>query len=99
VIHLDANNLDSYPGTGQGSVLIPSGYVWHDLSSIQSLNFSNSINYNKIAAPILIADGGRSLFIQNGGFVRYIYVLTLYTLRSKQSIGTLADWHISTLAH
>jgi len=65
VIHLDANNLDSYPGTGQGSVLIPSGYVWHDLSSIQSLNFSNSINYNKIAAPILIADGGRSLFIQN----------------------------------
>ena len=65
VAHLDANNLDSYPGTGQGSVLIPGGYVWHDLSTIQSLNFSNNINYNKIAAPILIADGGRSLLIQN----------------------------------
>jgi hypothetical protein len=32
----------------------------------------------------------QSLFVQNGGFVRYIYVLTLNILRSEQSIGTLA---------
>jgi len=87
VLHLDANNLDSYPGTGKGSVLIPGGYVWHDLSAIQSLNFSNSLNYNKIAAPMLIADGGRSLLIQN------IYGRTnLNTFISGKSSKTIEAW-------
>jgi hypothetical protein len=86
-LDLDANNLDSYPGTGKGSVLIPGGYVWHDLSSIQSLNFYNSLSYNKIAAPILIADGGRSLFIQN------IYGRTnLNTFISGKSSKTIEAW-------
>lgn len=86
-LDLDANNLDSYPGTGKGSVLIPGGYVWHDLSAIQSLNFYNSLSYNKIAAPILIADGGRSLFIQN------IYGRTnLNTFISGKSSKTIEAW-------
>jgi hypothetical protein len=65
VISLDANNLDSYPGTGNASSLISEGNVWHDLSTKQRVTFSNSINYNINAAPILNADGGRSLFIKN----------------------------------
>jgi hypothetical protein len=65
VISLDANNLDSYPGTGNASSLIAGGNAWHDLSTKQSLFFSNNLNYNINAAPILNADGGRSLFIKN----------------------------------
>ena len=65
VISLDANNLDSYPGTGNASSLIPGGNAWHDLSTKQSLFFSNSSDYNTNAAPILSADGGRSLLINN----------------------------------
>ena len=64
-ISLDANNLDSYPGTGNASSLIPGGNAWHDLSTKQSLFFSNNLNYNTNEAPILNADGGRSLYIKN----------------------------------
>ena len=64
-ISLDANNLDSYPGTGNASSLISGGNAWHDLSTKQSLYFSNNLNYNTNAAPILNADGGRSLYIKN----------------------------------
>ena len=65
VISLDANYLDSYPGTGNASSLVPGGNAWHDLSSKKSLFFSNSSDYNTNAAPILSADGGRSLLINN----------------------------------
>jgi hypothetical protein len=65
VISLDANYLDSYPGTGNASSLIPGGNAWHDLSSKKSLFFSNSFDYNINAAPVLSADGGRSLLINN----------------------------------
>ncbi len=64
-ISLDANDLDSYPGTGNASSLIAGGNAWHDLSTKQSLFFSNNLNYNTNAAPILNADGGRSLYIKN----------------------------------
>jgi hypothetical protein len=65
VISLDANDLASYPGTGNASSLVPGGNAWHDLSSKKSLFFSNSFDYNINAAPILSADGGRSLLINN----------------------------------
>ena len=64
-ISLDANNLDSYPGTGYVSSPISGGYTWYDLSTKQSLNFFNNLSYNSNAAPILNADGGRSLYIKN----------------------------------
>ena len=65
VIFLDANYLDSYPGTGIATSLVTGGNAWHDLSSKKSLFFSNSSDYNTNAAPILSADGGRSLLINN----------------------------------
>jgi hypothetical protein len=65
VIFLDANYLDSYPGTGIATSLVTGGNAWHDLSSKKSLFFSNSSDYNINAAPILSADGGRSLLINN----------------------------------
>ena len=65
VIFLDANYLDSYPGTGIATSLVTGGNAWHDLSSKKSLFFSNSSDYNTNAAPILSPDGGRSLLINN----------------------------------
>ena len=65
----DANSLDSYPGNGHGfngnSDLCPT--CWIDLTPNVGSNFVffNSSNYTINAAPILSADGGRSLLINN----------------------------------
>ena len=65
----DANSLDSYPGNGHGfngnTDLCPT--CWIDLTPNvgSSFVFFNSSNYTINAAPMLSADGGRSLFINN----------------------------------
>jgi hypothetical protein len=71
IITIDANILDSYPGNGRGSSYgnnnNKSAYFAHDLYSGTNLIFYNSSSYNdnQYAAPILSADGGRSLLINN----------------------------------
>jgi hypothetical protein len=67
VLTLDANNLDSYPGNGHGFSGNNSkyAYLWHHPFSLTNLIFYNSLNYNINSAPILNADGGRSLIIKN----------------------------------
>ena len=57
--------MDSYPGTGIATSLVTGGNAWHDLSSKKSLFFSNSSDYNTNVAPVLSADGGRCLLINN----------------------------------
>ena len=70
-ITLDANNLDSYPGNGRGSTYgnnnNKNASIWHDLYSSSNMLFYNSASYdaNQLAGPVLNADGGRSLLIQN----------------------------------
>jgi hypothetical protein len=69
IASFDANSLDSYPGNGHGfngnSELCPT--CWIDLTpnAVSSFVFFNNSNYTTNAAPILSADGGRSLFINN----------------------------------
>ena len=71
ILSLDANNLDSYPGNGRGTTYgntnNKSAFIWHDLYKTTNLFFYNSSSYdvNQLAGPILTADGGRSLFINN----------------------------------
>ena len=71
IITLDANILDSYPGNGRGSSYgnnnNKSAYFAHDLYSGTNLIFYNSSSYNvsQYAAPILSADGGRSLLFKD----------------------------------
>ena len=71
ILSLDANNLDSYPGNGRGTTYgntnNKSAFIWHDLYKTTNLFFYNSSSYdvNQLAGPILNADGGRSLFINN----------------------------------
>ena len=71
VVTFDANILDSYPGNGHGTSYgntnNKSAYVVHDLYTTFNLIFYNSSSYNvnQLAAPILTADGGRSLLINN----------------------------------
>jgi len=71
VVTFDANILDSYPGNGHGSSYgnnnNKAAFVVHDLYTNSNLIFYNSLNNNlyQYAAPILTADGGRSLFINN----------------------------------
>jgi len=71
VLSLDANNLDSYPGNDRGTTYgntnNKSAFLWHDLYKTTNLFFYNSSSYNvnQYAAPILNADGGRSLIINN----------------------------------
>ena len=71
ILSLDANNLDSYPGNGRGTTYgntnNKSAFIWHDLYKSTNLFFYNSSSYdvNQLAGPILTADGGRSLFINN----------------------------------
>jgi hypothetical protein len=71
IITIDANILDSYPGNGRGSSYgnnnNKSAYFAHDLYSGTNLIFYNSSSYNnnQYAAPILSADGGRSLLFKD----------------------------------
>jgi hypothetical protein len=69
VVTFDANNLDSYPGNGRGAIYgnndDKNASLWHDLFTPSNMIFYNSSSYNINAAPILSADGGRSLLIKN----------------------------------
>ena len=69
IISLDANNLDSYPGNEHGfnGNNNKSASLWHDPNSLTNIIFYKSENYNplQLAGPILNADGGRSLLINN----------------------------------
>ena len=71
VVTFDANILDSYPGndhgTDYGNTNNKSAAVLHDIYTPTNLIFYNSSSYdgNQLAAPILSADGGRSLLINN----------------------------------
>jgi hypothetical protein len=61
--------LDSYPGNGRGAIYgnndDKNASLWHDLFTPSNMIFYNSSSYNINAAPILSADGGRSLLIKN----------------------------------
>ena len=71
VLTIDANILDSYPGNGRGTSYgntnNKSAFIVHDLFSNTNLFFYKSSSYdvNQLAGPILMADGGRSLLIDN----------------------------------
>jgi hypothetical protein len=71
VVTFDANILDSYPGNDRGTIYgntnNKSAFIVHDLYTTSNLIFYNSSSYdvNQLAAPILSADGGRSLLINN----------------------------------
>ncbi len=71
IINLDANILDSYPGndhsTSYGNTNNKSAFLWHDIYSSSNVFFFKSISYNvsDLIGPVLNADGGRSLLMNN----------------------------------
>lgn len=71
ILSLDANNLDSYPGNDRGTTYgntnNKSAFIWHDLYSASNVFFYKSISYNAsdFIGPVLNADGGRSLLMNN----------------------------------
>ena len=71
IITLDANILDSYPGndhgTSYGNTNNKSAFLWHDVYSSSNVFFFKSISYNvsDLIGPVLNADGGRSLLMNN----------------------------------
>ena len=119
ILSLDANNLDSYPGNGRGTTYgntnNKSAFIWHDLYKSTNLFFYNSSSYdvNQLAGPILNADGGRSLFINNiYGKTNTISGISAYARRSFEawvkfntlnnnsviSIGNMANYDLFEMA-
>ena len=119
ILSLDANNLDSYPGNGRGTTYgntnNKSAFIWHDLYKTTNLFFYNSSSYdvNQLAGPILNADGGRSLFINNiYGKTNTISGISAYARRSFEawvkfntlnnnsvvSIGNIANYDLFEMA-
>ena len=119
ILSLDANNLDSYPGNGRGTTYgntnNKSAFIWHDLYKSTNLFFYNSSSYdvNQLAGPILNADGGRSLFINNiYGKTNTISGISAYARRSFEawvkfntlnnnsvvSIGNIANYDLFEMA-
>ena len=119
ILSLDANNLDSYPGNGRGTTYgntnNKSAFIWHDLYKTTNLFFYNSSSYdvNQLAGPILNADGGRSLFINNiYGKTNTISGISAYARRSFEawvkfntlnnnsviSIGNMANYDLFEMA-
>lgn len=93
VLTIDANILDSYPGNGRGASYgntnNKSAFIVHDLFSNTNLFFFKSSSYdvNQLAGPILTADGGRSLLINN------IYGKTNnYTFISGENGRSIEAW-------
>ena len=119
ILSLDANNLDSYPGNGRGTTYgntnNKSAFIWHDLYKSTNLFFYNSSSYdvNQLAGPILNADGGRSLFINNiygktntasgiSGYARRSFEawVKFNTLNNNSviSIGNMANYDLFEMA-
>ena len=119
ILSLDANNLDSYPGNGRGTTYgntnNKSAFIWHDLYKTTNLFFYNSSSYdvNQLAGPILTADGGRSLFINNiygktntasgiSGYARRSFEawVKFNTLNNNSviSIGNMANYDLFEMA-
>ena len=119
ILSLDANNLDSYPGNGRGTTYgntnNKSAFIWHDLYKTTNLFFYNSSSYdvNRLAGPILTADGGRSLFINNiygktntasgiSGYARRSFEawVKFNTLNNNSviSIGNMANYDLFEMA-
>lgn len=119
ILSLDANNLDSYPGNGRGTTYgntnNKSAFIWHDLYKSTNIFFYNSSSYdvNQLAGPILNADGGHSLFINNiYGKTNTISGISAYARRSFEawvkfntlnnnsviSIGNMANYDLFEMA-
>lgn len=119
ILSLDANNLDSYPGNGRGTTYgntnNKSAFIWHDLYKSTNLFFYNSSSYdvNQLAGPILNADGGHSLFINNiygktntasgiSGYARRSFEawVKFNTLNNNSviSIGNMANYDLFEMA-
>lgn len=64
ILNFDANDLNSYPGTGSNNNAPSPGKLYNLNNFENNLHFYNSISYNQIASPIYYADGGRSIGIQ-----------------------------------
>jgi hypothetical protein len=70
IFHFDANNLDSYPGTGKnnnGTQInsFSSGKIYNLNGFKNNLQFYNNSNYNNITSFLFYSDGGRSLGLFN----------------------------------
>jgi hypothetical protein len=66
ILNFDANDLESYPGTGSNVNQNPAspGKLYNLKNFYNNLQFYNSISFNQVASPIYYADGGRSIGIQ-----------------------------------
>lgn len=64
ILNFDANDLDSYPGTGSNYNAPSLGKLYNLKKFENNLQFYNDISYSQLASPIYYADGGRSIGIQ-----------------------------------
>lgn len=64
ILNFDANDLDSYPGTGSNNNAPSLGKLYNLKYFENNLQFYYDISYNQLASPIYYADGGRSIGIQ-----------------------------------
>jgi hypothetical protein len=60
IFHFDANNVDSYPGTGFNNNSPSNGKLYNLNGFSNNLQFYNNSNYNNITSLLFYKDGGRS---------------------------------------
>ncbi len=88
VLHLDAGNAASYPGTGT---------TWFDLSGNNNVTLVNGVGYNSANLGSLVFDGvddfinlGSSYFISTSN----PFTINLWmSVNPKPKVGTQADFH------